>query len=322
MDKLSVNRIIRNISIEGKILDKFSLILFVIFTCAPNLLNQAASQDFELAGLVSEFYPQDIPSNGNNVNQLAFHEYGAFSLYPYLHKNDKTILLNGFAYWHIDINGSGSGALGNFNYSERFKIIQYQFWLTHQISDEWKFVFHLRPSIAKDAGRKVTYDDYVIQSVAFASKQINRVFAIGGGYGQTMSFGKPFFIPLLTLDYAKGKHSFTSVLPLQAKYNYAVDKKGNFNIGLKELASGLRYNLSKSYANVYGTENLDKVSFMRINIGAFTNYRINPFLSIEVQGGSSVLREYRILDVTGKKHKLEFVNTPFIRFSLVVVPPK
>ena len=153
-------------------------------------------------------------------------------------------------------------------------------------------------------------------------KQVNEEFSIGGGLAYTMRFGKPFAVPVLPLNYKKGKHSISALLPIKSTYNYNLGKKEKVSIGVKHLVNGAQFNITAPNTANYDIPEVDKISYTRTNIGAVLNYDITKFLHFQVYGGASIRRQYELIDVSQKTHKFDLTESPFIQFGISVLPPK
>lgn len=150
------------------------------------------AQDFDLAGISSVTYPKSGIKGSNQKAEFSFQEFGALVNIPYKFKNGKTILVNGVGYAWIESSGAELSFFDSDKNKEQLHAIYYQLMLVHKMKNNWRLLVSLRPTIASDFDEALSTNDFVMQGVGFAMKQVNEKFSIGGGLAYTMRFGKPF----------------------------------------------------------------------------------------------------------------------------------
>lgn len=283
---------------------------------------QAFAQDIEIAGISSVFYPNTGLKGSDNSAEVSFQEYGAFINIPYKFKNKKTVLVNGLGYGWIESSSSGLSFLETGKNKEQLQAIYYQLMFAHQLNNSWRLLINLRPTLASDFEHSLSADDFVLQGIGFALKKVNEHFSIGGGIAYTMRFGKPFAVPVLPLNYKKGKHNISALLPIKLTYKYSLDNKEKLSVGLKHIVNGAQFNIATPKIEKYHIPEIDKISYTRANIGATINYNITKFVQLELYGGASVRRQYNLLDKSNKTHEFNFKEAPFVQFGITLVPPK
>ena len=192
----------------------------------------------------------------------------------------------------------------------------------HQLNNSWRLLINLRPTLASDFEHSLSADDFVLQGIGFALKKVNEHFSIGGGIAYTMRFGKPFAVPVLPLNYKKGKHNISALLPIKLTYKYSLDNKEKLSVGFKHKVNGAQFNITAPNIEIYDVPEIDKISYTRANIGATINYNITKFVQLELYGGASVRRQYNLLDKSNKTHEFNFKEAPFVQFGITLVPPK
>lgn len=294
----------------------FVLIISVIFMATLN------AQDFEFAGIGSVTYPKSGLKSNDNPAEFSFQEYGAFINMPYKLKNEKTIIINGLGYGREEIKGSDLPYL-NYNMNrENLNAIYYQLVFAHRLNTDWRLIVGLKPTLASDFKKNLSFQDLVFQGMGFALKQVNERFSIGGGVAYTMRFGKPFAVPVLPINYKKGKHDITAMLPVKSSYKYYLGKKEKLSIGIKHVINGAQFSISNSDMDLQDVPEIDKISYSRFNLGAAINYDITQSLRFEIYGGTSARRQYHLIDVLSNTHKFDLNNTPFLQFGVVLLPQK
>lgn len=280
------------------------------------------AQEFEFAGISLVSYPKSGLKSNDNPAEFSFQEYGAFINMPYKLKNKKTIIINGLGYGRVEIKGSDLPYL-NYNVNrENLNAVYYQLVIAHKLNTDWRLIVGLKPTLASDFNKNLSFEDFVFQGMGFALKQVNERFSIGVGVAYTMRFGEPFAVPLLPINYKKGKHNIKAMLPVKSSYNYYLGNKEKLSIGIKYAINGALFNISTSDMELQDVPEIDKITYSRFNFGAVINYNITKSLQFEIYGGTSARRQYHLIDVLSNTHKFDLNNTPFFQFGVVLLPQK
>jgi hypothetical protein len=296
--------------------------LFLIFCALFSITNQINAQNFELAGIGSVTYPKSGLKSNDNPAEFSFQEYGAFINIPYKLKNEKTVIVNGLGYGRVESKGFDLPYLNYNTKRNNLNAIYYQLVFAHKLNTDWRLIIGLRPTLASDFKKNLGFQDLVFQGMGFALKQVNADFSIGGGVAYTMRFGKPFAVPVLPINYKKGKHEITAILPVKSSYKYYPGKKEKLSIGIKHFINGALFNISTSDMELQDSPELEKISYSRFNLGVAINYDITKSLRFEIFGGTSARRQYHLIDVSNNTHKFDLKNTPFFQFGIVLLPQK
>jgi hypothetical protein len=296
--------------------------LCLVFVISFSFVVKLNAQNFEFAGISSVTYPKTKLKDSESPAEFSFQEYGAFINIPFKLKNEKTFIINGLGYGRVESKGSD---LPYFNYNikrENLNAIYYQLAFAHKLKADWTLIIGLRPTLASDFKTSISFDDFVFQGIGFALKQVNERFSIGAGVAYTMRFGKPFAVPILPINYKKGKHDITAMLPVKSSYKYYLGKKEKLSIGIKHVIYGALFNISTSDMELQDVPEIDKISYSRFNLGVAINYDITKSLRFEIYGGTSARRQYHLIDVLSNTHKFDLKNTPFFQLGIVLLPQK
>lgn len=105
-------------------------------------------------------------------------------------------------------------------------------------------------------------------------------------------------------------------MPINAKYTYSLLPSNKLDLGVK-------YNLNGGNFNVYSEDNsIDKINYSRINFGVLADYQLTKILRLEVFGGLSAGRNYKLIDADDTAYDFDSEPAPFFSVGIVLVPPK
>lgn len=291
---------------------KFGLSILLSLVVALNLMGQ----DFELAGIRYLNYPKSEP-NGRDGYQFSIQEYGGFFNIPtVLNKDSSSVMLNGFNFAQIKINLSGDNAAipaDNITVNS----ISYRFSFIHKFNNKWSFAGMIEPTLASDFKSKLSSDDLVIQSMGMVSAKINSKFLIGGGLAYTSRFGQPRIVPVVPIKYKSKKHLLSGVLPTKIIYTYQINPK--IDIGFKAIVNGANFNIT-GYSNEFSE--INKINYTRTNIGPVLYYKPKKIFSIEVSGGISTNRTFKLVDINNNSYNNSSSTEAFFNIGLVIKPFK
>lgn len=306
-----------NINRKNDTFKSFIMVFVAISTISQNI----NAQDFELVKIGYANYPSTVLKEGENDTEYSLQEFGAAFNIPCRLKNKSTAILNGLSYAWVENSTINLPIDDSEPSKEHLHTITYQLMIAQKLSEKWRLIINLRPTISSDLKTKVSSDDFILRGAVFASNKINEHFSIGGGVASTMRFGQPRIIPILSFNYQKGKHSIRAVLPVKSSYNYSFGIKEKLKIGLRHHINGAQYNITSSQSENYDIPEIDKIRYSRANIGATINYQLTKLIQFEVYGGTSVRRRYELLDDIDNTHLYDLKNLPFVQFGIAIVPP-
>ena len=279
--------------------------IIALITC----MNSNA-QDFELAGIRYLNYPTTKANNADS-SKFSIQEFGGFFNIPsILNKDSTSIIINGLGYGQVKIKSPALNE-GNIN----LHAINYRFSWIHKFNRQWTFIGVLEPTLASDFKSKLSSDDFVIQSMAMVTKRINTKFLIGGGLAYTTRFGYPLVMPVVPIKYKSKKHRINALLPIKIIYAYQVNPK--VDIGLKAVVNGANFNIT-GYSN--DLTEINKVNYTRGNIGPVIYYKPKKIFTIEISGGISTNRTFRLVDIEDNTYYNTASTEAFFNIGLVIKP--
>lgn len=289
---------------------KYSLSVILFMLGWMNLMGQ----DFELAGVRYLNYPT-TKANDTDSSEFSIQEFGGFFNIPtILNKDSTSIMLNGLRYGQLRIN-----TLDNLVPADGKNIIlhsvSYRFSFIRKFNDKWSFIGMLEPTLASDFKSNLSSDDLVVQSLAMVSAKINSNFLIGGGLAYTTRFGDPRIIPVVPIKYTSKKHRINALLPTKLIYAYQVNSK--VDIGLKAIVNGANFNIT-GYSN--DLAEINKINYTRGNIGPVLYYKPKKIFSIELSGGLSTNRTFRLVDINNNTYNNNASTEAFFNIGIVVKP--
>lgn len=267
-------------------------------------------QDFELAGIRYLNYPT-AKANNSDSSKFSIQEFGVFFNIPtILNKDSTNIIINGLGYGQVRVKSPFLNE-GNIN----LHAINYRFSWIHKFNRQWTFIGILEPTLASDFKSKLSSDDFVIQSLAMVTKKINTQFLIGGGLTYTTRFGYPLVLPIVPIKYKSKKHRINALLPIKLIYAFQMNPK--LDIGLKALVNGANFNIT-GYSNALAE--INKINYTRGNIGPVIYYKPKKIFSIEVSGGISTNRTFRLVDFNNNTYNNTASTEAFFNIGLVIKP--
>ena len=153
--------------------------------------------------------------------------------------------------------------------------------------------------------------------MAMVTKRINTKLLIGGGLAYTTRFGYPLVMPVVPIKYKSKKHRINALLPI--KFIYAFQVNPEVDIGFKGVVNGANFNIT-GYSN--DVAEINKVNYTRGNIGPVIYYKPKKIFTIEVSGGISTNRTYRLVDIEDNTYNNTASTEAFFNIGLVIKPPK
>ncbi|UTW63606.1 hypothetical protein KFE98_05510 [bacterium SCSIO 12741] len=288
---------------------KFTLPLIGLFLIL-SLTSQ--SQDLELAGIRYFNYPSSSTRPHND--QYSIQETGGFFNLPTRLKNQKTILINGIAYGlvHVDYQQNSllpeAGKINLHTASYNFSIIQ-------KLPKKWIIMASFVPTLASNLKGSLSTDDFVIQTMAFALKEVGPNLKLGGGLAYTTRLGEPLVVPVVPLFLKSKKHRINAILPI--KFMYAYRFKPNLDIGFKAVVNGGNFNITDiSYHDI----EINKFHYTRANLGPIIHFRPRKLITLELTGGISTGRNSRLLDLNDQTFTNSSTTAAFISVGFIIKP--
>ncbi|MBE61250.1 MAG: hypothetical protein CMB89_02705 [Flammeovirgaceae bacterium] len=286
--------------------------LFLLGCCSI----ESFGQDIKLAGIGYANYPTVALKDDADGYETSFQEFGGFFSLPQVLKDGKIILINGFSYGFV--KSKMINTIQGKEASKLYHRIGYSLTTVYRLGDSWLFSGRVAPTLASDLEQSLSRDDVIILGSLIATKKVNEQTKYGGGLIYTTRLGRPLLLPLVQYSHEVNRHSINVFLPALIRYNYSFGKSDEFGVGFKIAPNGANFNASEdNFANVV----VDKLNYVRINIGPEFNYMITDMLQLEVSGGLSARRTYKYFDTQGDSYDYNSKNGAFVSVSLSVIPP-
>ncbi|MGK0447444.1 MAG: hypothetical protein ACJA2M_001218 [Polaribacter sp.] len=281
-----------------------------------------AQENFKLAGIASALYPKTTFKDNALTQEYSITEHAAFINLPYRFKNKKTVIINNFGFALVDIKGENVPTLSSNQHKEILYALTYGVSLIHKLNEKWNLMVNLKPALASDFEKNISADDFLFQGGLIAVKKVNQHFKIGGGITSNMRFGKPTLMPVISVNYQKGKHSIKAALPFQSNYKFSIDKKEKLKIGLKHNVNGAEFNVSRSKIANTNNHPINKIRYSRINFGATVNYNLTKFVRFELFGGYSARNQYHLIDTSNNLYDFDMTGCSFMQFGIAIATPQ
>jgi len=292
-------------------------ILFVLFISAFDLYAQpgpsfSASYDF---------FPYMKLSDPDTSGGAAFLKDGEIRVatlnlrasYPLVFSQGRTVLINEIAYQRFDLDFQKwqEGATR----PEHVYAVEYNLMVQHVLSKKWTLLGFLTPGLASDFKADISSDDFTIQAVLVFIRQYSQKLSIGYGAAYANTFGEPFPLPILALEWNNGKNmKLSTILPVSSEFWYRANPLLDLGLSLK--VAGNQYRGDPDIYNV-------SIPMMRYSVGTFgpsIKFRFSKGMSIGIDSGITFLRRFEFFDNEKKKEVNDYTlkNTVFVRFNLQI----
>ena len=278
---------------------------------------QVLAQKMKLAGVEYVNYPKVKVKDDGEDFEVAFQEFLVYANYPKVLKNKKTVLINGFSYAFVKSQLYNDNL--SIDNSEIFHRIAYTITVIHRWDEDWTLSARLAPTLASDFEEKFSKDDFILQGSLLAVKNLNQYKKFGGGLIYTTRLGKPFLLPAVQYYYEKDKHYFHAFFPAFIDYAYHAGAKEKLDLGFRIGINGSNFNVGQS---TYTNAEVDRLNYVRVNIGPTITYKLTKMLQLEAFGGLNAKRIYKFEDAQGNTFDFDSERSPFINIGLTVVPDR
>lgn len=287
-----------------------------VFIFVALIGSNVSAQDLRLGGIEYNYYPQVALRDGADGFNISFQEFGGFFAVPRVLKNDNFILINGLSYGFVQskLEDTQRGTVATNSYHR----ISYSLSTLYRGIDDWIFMARVAPSLVSDFENKLSDDDFIVFGSLMATKKINEKVKFGGGIAYTSRLGKPLLLPLLQFSYKSERHSFNAFLPAMIQYHYTFGESEKFKAGFKVVPNGSNFNADQDH---FAQVTVDKLNYVRINMGPEVSYMVTDILRLELSGGLSARRTYTYYGQEGSAYDYSSENGAFISVGLVIVPP-
>ncbi|WP_157716322.1 DUF6268 family outer membrane beta-barrel protein [Roseivirga echinicomitans] len=275
------------------------------------------SQDLQLAGFGYTTFPEAEIMDSRLSQKIQLNEYNFFLNMPKRLKNKKTVLINGFQYGLVTLNGDNDLHLGLD--SQNLHLIGYRLTAIHQLANDWSLLASLNPTLASTFNTALEGEDFLFNGILQFTKKKSEYFSYGGGIAYLSTFGEPAFIPTLQLTLKSNNSKFQVFLPRQITYSRFY---GRITAGVQLSASGSRYNVNNSSADFNDFEYVDQLAYSRVILGPTFSYLVGKLIQLEASGGITFGRKAELQGDLYEGANYDVANGAFFRFGISIVPPK
>lgn len=291
------------------------VVLFVLLIGASGLYAQpgpsfSASYDF---------FPYKQLSDPDTSGGAAFLEDGEMRVatlnigasYPFVFSQGRTVLVNEFAFQRFDLDYiKWQEHAAN---PEHVYAIEYTLAVMHVLSEKWSLLGSAAPGLASDFEADLSSDDFVFQVVLVFIRKYSPKWSVGYGLAYDNTFGQPFPLPVLALEWNNGKNmKLSTILPQNFEFWYRANPLLDLGLSLK--VDGNQYH---GDPDVYHVD----VPLMRYSVatcGPSAKFRISKGLSLGIDSGLTFLRRFEFFDGDNEDVEIDYnlKNTGFARINL------
>ena len=234
--------------------------------------------------------------------------------YPLIFSEGRTVLVNEAIYrrFDLDYRDFPEGFEAN---PENMQAIEYNAMVTHVLSDKWTLMGIVTPGIASDFEGDLGSDDFTFQVVTVFIRGYSERLQIGYGGAWANTFGQPFPLPILAVQWNNGSNMrLSSILPANLEFWYAPSQR--LELGLLLTVDGNQYH---GDPDVYQVGN----PLLRYSVGTFgpsVNYHLAKGLTVGVDAGMTFLRKFKFFDGDNEEDKIDYSlkNTGFVKVRLQI----
>ena len=293
-------------------MSKLNLIAMLLLMSCSSI----AAQELKLAGIEYANYPKVNLKDDADGFEASFQEFGGFVGVPTVLMDKQLILVNSLSYGMV--KSTLENPLLGIESTQTYHRISYSMVSIIRVTEQWMLMTRLAPTLASDFDQPLSEDDFMMLGSVIATKTLNERVRIGGGVVYTTRLGRPLLLPMFQYAYKKDKHHFSMFLPAFIHYSYVVGKDAHWTLGMKVTPNGANFN---AYQDTFAQIEVDKLNYVRVNIGPEVTYRLTEMLRLELAGGLSTKRMYKYFDNQGDGYNYNSNSGVFFKVGLTVVPP-
>ncbi len=293
-----------------------STMLFVLFISVSGLYAQPKPSFSVNYDFLEYNHLHDPDTSGGNAflqdGEIRIATLNLRASYPFIFSQGRTVLINEIAYQRFDIDYEKFPPNTK---PEHVYAVEYNLMVMHVLSQKWSLLGILTPGLASDFKADLSSDDLTYQAVLVFIRKYSPKWSVGYGAAYTNTFGQPFPVPILALEWNNGKNmKLSTILPVNFEFWYRANQR--LDLGLSLRAEGNQYHGDPDIYNV-------NVPMMRYSVGTFgpsVKFHVIKGLSLGMDGGVTFLRRFEFFDNDKKKDVYEYKlnNTIFVRINLQI----
>ncbi len=272
-------------------------------------------QDFRFAEVGYTLFPQtELKEDANS--KTSYQEFGIQFKLPIQTKNKKILLVNSLQYDLLQATLFEVPFFSELKTQKNFHKIAYALMAVHRLNENWTILARAKPTLVSDLNHDLNGKDFIFQGTLLASHKINSKLKLGAGIVYTTQTGEPLLLPAIQLSYNHNRHLLKMILPSHINYLYSLDEEGKYKLGLKAKFSGGNYAVNFNGNDKGISKSINRVVYSRGNAGLLYNMKLTEMLRLELQGGISMLRKYRFVDIENSTATFDAKNSGYFTTSL------
>ncbi|MFK7808871.1 MAG: DUF6268 family outer membrane beta-barrel protein [Saprospiraceae bacterium] len=257
----------------------------------------------KLVGIEQTTYAKAKTTEGDNDEEVGFHEFSAFLNIPFKLKNGKTILLNGVDYMQVRSTLYDSPFFEEDKINKNLHSLSYALTLIHKLSNNWTLLFRLKPTLASDFEAVIDNDDFFLLGTTMATRKFGAHITAGGGIAYTTQTGEPLWLPVIKFQFKNQKNNLNVLIPSRISYLRGLGEKKKIELGAKAAMNGGNFGVSLNQFRAADPATIDGLIYSRTNLGLLAKVKIYQVVSLELFGGYSTNRAF--------KFESNVINDPF-----------
>ena len=199
---------------------------------------------------------------------------------------------------YIYINSITDNNIPESHYNNIYKALTFNVGIITALKNQWSMLAILSPAVASDFKEPLGNEDVMLGVSTIIIKRYNMYFEYGVGFSFNTRFKYEMYLPLLTLQYKKGRYELSALLPLQLSAYYCFKRS---KLGFEGRLFENYYNADDQLAK---NINMDKFGFSKVNLGPKIQVQLFQALYFNMAGGITVFNELTSLNRIGEKEEI------------------
>lgn len=231
--------------------------------------------------------------------------------YPLVYSEGRTVLVNELAYRRFDLDYLDFPQSAT--NPENMQALEYSATVTYGLSQKWTLMGILKPGIASDFEGGVGRDDLTFQVAAVFIRAYSQATQVGYGLAWANTFGQPFPLPVLAVNWSNGgRVRVSTLLPANLEIWYGMKPK--VEVGLRVNVEGNQYHGDR---DIYRVAN-PLLRYSLGTVGPSLRARLGEGFGISLDSGFSFQRRFEFFNGDDEESLSDYSlkNAAFLRVAL------
>jgi hypothetical protein len=249
--------------------------------------------------------------NSDEGGDVSFEKYDFRITFPKKLKNPGSRLFHKFEYAKTNID-YGTTPIVDAEL-ESFHSISYTFGFAKPLKNGWYFNAFISPSVASNFESSINFDELNLFGMALFTKPINKqknlMLSLGALYSNSLGFPAP--LPVVSLMWKPdNKWTINFGFP-RFDINYKASE--STLIGTNLILAGENFTLTDDIVADGSDQKVDNIRMMNVAVGLFLNQKITKKISLNVNSGYTLTRNFEFNDGSDKVVDFDLDNNLYIK---------